>query len=244
MNVFIYADDYYLSVCEQAIRESGATDQTIMHCIFVGPAGVGKSTLLKRLLRMKLDQTRTSTPVAEASLRVDFVRKMSTFAAWASSFDWKIIEDPMTQASALIVQLSEKSEIVKVSTKDNHSTEKAEQAARPQKNLPNLQLEKQDDSQNTSSSAEVPNTSQTITSPSNTQTTNVPAKAPKMVQVTNSLAGPKSLHSKASQLSKMINFFQRVLKERGVSRVHVDKPCTLYLTDSGGSLNFKIFYQL
>ena len=249
MNVFIYADDYYLSVCEQAIRESGATDQTIMHCIFVGPAGVGKSTLLKRLLRMKLDQTRTSTPVAEASLRVDFVRKMSTSVdfvrkmstsvAWASGFDWKIIEDPMTQASALIVQLSEKSEKVNVSTKDNHSTEKAEQASRPQKNLPNLQLEKRDDSQNTSSSAEVPNTSQTITSPSNTQTTNVPAKAPKMVQVTNSLAGPKSLHSKASQPSKTINFFRRVLKERGVSRVHDDNPCTLYLTDSGGQPEFQ-----
>ena len=230
MNVFIYADDYYLSVCEQAIRESGATDQTIMHCIFVGPAGVGKSTLLKRLLRMKLDQTRTSTPAAEASLRVDFVKKMSTSVAWASSFDWKIIEDPMTQASALIVQLSEKSEKVKVSTKDNHSTEKAEQASKPEKSLPDSPPEKQDDSQNTISSAEMPTASQTITSP---------PEAPKMVQVTNSLAGPKSPDSKASQLSRTINFFRRVLKERGVSRVHVDNPCTLYLTDSGGQPEFQ-----
>ena len=221
--MFFYADDYYLSVCEQAIRESGATDQTIMHCMFVGPAGVGKSTLLKRLLRMKLDQIRTSTPVAEASLRVDFVRSV----AWASSFDWKIIEDPMTQASALIVQLSEKSEKVKLST-----------------NLPpTLPPEKQDDSQNTISSADAPNTSETITSPleapSNTQTTNVPAEAPKMVQVTNPLAGPKRPDPEASQLSKTINFFRRVLKERGVSRVHVDNPCTLYLTDSGGQPEFQ-----
>ena len=240
---FFYADDYYLSVCEQAIRESGATDQTIMHCIFVGPAGVGKSTLLKRLLRMKLDQTRTSTSVAEASLQVDFVRKMSTSVAWASSFDWKIIEDPMIQASALIVQLSEKSEKVKVSTKDNHSTEKAVQASKPEKNLPDSPPEKQDDSQNTISSTEVPAASQTITSPpeapSNTQTTNVPAEAPKMVRVTNLLAGPKSPDSEASQLSKTISFFRRVLKERGVSRVHVDNSCTLYLTDSGGQPEFQ-----
>ena len=39
--MLFYADDYYLSVCEQAVCESGATDQTIMHCIFVGPARVG-----------------------------------------------------------------------------------------------------------------------------------------------------------------------------------------------------------
>ena len=228
--VFFYADDYYLSVCEQAIRESGATDQTIMHCVFVGPAGVGKSTLLKRLLRMKLDQTRTSTPVAETSLRVDFVRKMSTCVAWASGFDWKIIEDPMTQASALIVHLSTESE--KTLTEDHHSTEKAEQASKPP--------EKRNDSQNTISSAEAPNTNQTITlppeAPSNTQTTNVPAEAAK---VTNSLARPKSPDSEATQLSKTITFFRRVLKEKGVSKVHVDNPCTLHLTDSGGQPEFQ-----
>ena len=68
--MLFYADDYYLSVCEQAMRESEKTDQTIMHCIFVGPAGVGKSTLLKRLLCMKLDPTRTSTLLAEKSVQV------------------------------------------------------------------------------------------------------------------------------------------------------------------------------
>ena len=126
--------------------KSGETDQTIMHCIFVGPAGVGKSTLLKRLLRMKLDQTHTSTPLAEKSVRVDFIRQMSTTVAWASGFDWKIIEDPMTQASPLIVQLSAESE--KISTLGNHSTEEAEQVSKPQKNLPYIPPEKLDDSEN------------------------------------------------------------------------------------------------
>ena len=41
------------------MHESGAMDQIIMHCIFVGPAGVGKSSLLRRLLRMKLDPKRS-----------------------------------------------------------------------------------------------------------------------------------------------------------------------------------------
>ena len=213
--------------------ESGVTDQTIMHCIFVGPAGVGKSTLLKRLLRMKLDQTRTSTPVAETPVRVDFVRKMSTTVAWASGFDWKIIENPKAQASALIAQLSAESE--KVSTKDNHSTQ--------QKSLLNLPPQKRDDSLNTLSSAEAPNTSQNITSPpeapSNTQTTYLPAEGANKIQVTDSIAGPISADSEASQLSKTIDFFRNVLKEKGASRVHIRNPCTLYLTDSGGQPEFQ-----
>ena len=193
-----YADDYYLSVCEQAMRESGKTDQTIMHCMFVGPAGAGKSTLLKRLLRMKLDQTRTSTPVAEKSVRVDFVRKMSTSVA---SFDWKIIEDPKTQASALIVQLSAESE----KAKDKHFTEEAEQASKPQKSSPN---EKRDD---TISSAEA---SQMITSPpevtSNTKKTNLPAEAPNKIQVTNSLAG--TIRPDSEALRNTINFLRQALQ--------------------------------
>ena len=50
------------------MREYGNMGQTIMHCIFVGPAGVGKTSLLKRLLHMKLDPNRTSTQAVEKSV--------------------------------------------------------------------------------------------------------------------------------------------------------------------------------
>ena len=89
------------------MHRSGAMDQTIMHCIFVGPAGVGKSSLLKRLLQMKLNQTRTSTQTAERSVKVE-IRDVSTKVAQVSDFDWKMIEDPKMQASGLIGQLSRK----------------------------------------------------------------------------------------------------------------------------------------
>ena len=57
-----------------------------MHCIFVGPAGVGKSTLLKCLLHMKLDPIRTSTLLAEKSVQVG-IRDVSTSVAQVSHFD-------------------------------------------------------------------------------------------------------------------------------------------------------------
>ena len=87
------------------MREYGKMDQTIMHCIFVGPPGVGKSSLLKRLLRMKLDPNRTSTRVAEKSV---MIRNVSIIAGQVSGIDWQKIEDPISQASGLIGQLSSK----------------------------------------------------------------------------------------------------------------------------------------
>ena len=105
-----YTDDYYISICEQVMRESGAMDQTIMHCIFVGPAGVGKSSLLKRLLRMKLDPKRTSTQIAEKSVQVEVIRDVSITTAQVSGLEWQKIEDLDSQASGLIGQLSTKHE--------------------------------------------------------------------------------------------------------------------------------------
>ena len=90
------------------MREYGKMDQTIMHCIFVGPAGVGKSSLLKRLLRMKLDPIRTSTQVVEKSVRVEIIRDVSTAVAQVSGIDWQIIGGPTLQASELIGHLSTK----------------------------------------------------------------------------------------------------------------------------------------
>ena len=108
------------------MRESGKMDHTIMHCIFVGPPGVGKSSLLKRLLRMKLDPNRTSTQVVEKSVKVEIIRDVSTAVAQVSGLDWKIMEDPISQASELIGQLSTKP--VKISKVGDQVSKEAEGA--------------------------------------------------------------------------------------------------------------------
>ena len=184
--------------------EYGKMDQTIMHCIFVGPPGVGKSTLLKRLLRMKLGPTRTSTPLAEKSVRVDIIRDVSTCVAQVSSFDWQIIEDPMTQASGLLGQLS-----TQLEDRDGQFSEQTEQVSKPQESLPNPPITSPETEKSSSSSEEHEHTTS------------------------------KSPDSETSELNKTIDFFRRVLKEKGVSKVHIDNPCTLYFTDSGGQPEFQ-----
>ena len=172
----LFTDDYYLSICEQVMRESGAMDQTIMHCIFVGPAGVGKSSLLKRLLRMKLDPKRISTQIAEKSVQVEVIRDVSITTAQVSGLDWQKIEDLDSQASGLIGQLS---------TKHEQAMKKVSPKPATSESLDSEPLER-------------------------------------------------------SQFSKTIDYFRKVLKEKGVSglRQHVN-PWTLYLTDSGGQPEFQ-----
>ena len=98
---FVLGVDHYLSICEQVIREHGEMDQTIMHCIFLGAAGVGKSSLMKRLLGLELDPIRTSTQIAENSVRVK-VKNVERAVAQVSGLHWQIIEDPSTQARELM----------------------------------------------------------------------------------------------------------------------------------------------
>ena len=226
--MLFYADDYYLSLCEQAIHESGKTDQTIMHCIFVGPAGVGKSTLLKRLLRMKLDPIRTSTQLAEKSVRVG-IRDVSTSVAQVSDFDWQIIEDPMTQASELIEQLSTQSK--QVSTKGSHL---APEGPKQQFSGHTEQVSKQESirtspattspvaeqlSKNNTSVREGLGESNTLTKEESSKSI-TPAEKADNIPIAQSPAEEsghpisKSPTFEVLQLSKTIDFFRYVIKER------------------------------
>ena len=80
-------------------------DQTIMHCIFLGAAGVGKSCLMKRLLgETVVIEDRTSTQIVEKSVRV-----VSTTVAEISDSKWEKIDDTNKYACGLMEQMSTRS---------------------------------------------------------------------------------------------------------------------------------------
>ena len=211
-----FVDDYYLSICEQVMRESGAMDQTIMHCIFVGPAGVGKSSLLKRLLRIKLDPKRNSTQAVEKSIRVEVIRDVSRTAARMSGLDWKRIDDLNSQASGLVGQLSTKKEDSIASRPNTHLSTMHEEAMQEENDSlvadPGKLVYEQ--TGNTSETKEL--------------SENTVSKSPESKPLTH------------FEFSKTINFFRHALKEKGVSELkqHVNSS-TLYLTDSGGQPEFQ-----
>ena len=213
-----FVDDYYLSICEQVMRESGAMDQTIMHCIFVGPAGVGKSSLLKRLLRMKLDPERTSTQAVEKSIRVEVIRNVSRTAARMSGLDWKRIDDLKIQASGLIGQLSTKKEEDSIASGPNkHLSTKQEKAKQEEEKSTVEEDPGKLVYEQTGNISEAKTLFENTVSQSNESKTLTDLK-----------------------FSKTINFFRHALKEKGVSELkqHVNSS-TLYLTDSGGQPEFQ-----
>ena len=215
-------------------------DQTSMHCIFLGAAGVGKSSLMKRLLRMKLDPTRTSTQIAEKSVRVE-VRDVSTAVAQVSGLDWQIIEDPGTQAHGLMEQIFTEPEKTK-SKEENQRVFKSnicstveETSAQASEEIVELPIEqekviKEDNITSTQKSSQV---FEQEREPDSSIVTESPVNLAESSEYTTSRSQPSQLHN--------IAFLRKVIKEKGVLglKQHINNPWTLYLTDSGGQPDFQ-----
>ena len=261
--------DHYLSICEKVIREQGETSQTIMHCIFLGTAGVGKSTLMKRLLgeKVKVDFThRTSTQIAEKSVRV-----VSTAVAEMSDLTFRKIDDTAVacglMGDMLIGQETESKQANQMEhTQENHLEvgNASEQApsqrdgstqASVQKDEPfsavkddNKQVSEQTVSnQNTSKQLDkVPNDSQPTNSTDDSQAAEerVPddiQAAEKRVRDDIQATNSTARGSLNSQQLQSIAFLRNVLETEGVSEVKkfINNPQTIYLTDSGGQPEFQ-----
>ena len=240
------------------MRDYGEMSQTIMHCIFVGPAGVGKSSLMKRLLRLKLDERRTSTQVLEKSIHVEIIRNVKTTAAQVLGLDWKIIDNPLKEASGLIEQLCKQQEMkdhskVGQSKQPEHPTTPVLKPIlnKPSKNQQDYtRMEQKSDSklhfsQQQSTSREVfEPTKQTSTTQKEYQTTEVD----QVNQQTGQSLKPGLLDSDLStdqdyrssqQYTETIDFLRLALETKGISGLQNVNPWTLYLTDSGGQPEFQ-----
>ena len=230
--------DHYLSICEQVIHEHGKMDQTIMHCIFLGAAGVGKSSLMKRLLRLKLDPNRTSTQIAEKSVRVE-VRDVKTAVAQVSGLDWQIVDDPSTQACGLIGQMFTRQE--KESEKEHQLTVgEAHIQASEQRQIKKTQ--KQASELNGKMSTRKRETSELPTEKTKERSMQGHGHIKQWKGENQITSEHTTSRSQTLHFSK-IGFFRDILNRKGLSglKQHIDNPWTLYLTDSGGQPEFQEF---
>ena len=216
-----------------------------MHCIFLGAAGVGKSSLMKRLLRLKLDPNRTSTQIAERSVRVE-VRDVKTAVAQASDLDWQIIEDPSTQACGLIGQMFTNQE--KKSTKEHMVTGGETSIQAPEQREVKNTLEQ---------ASELNGNMSTKMDRDNLAVGEASELTPEQIRERSTQDHGQIGHIKHQKVLKKenqttdtpvqpvqfskIDFFRDVLHKKGLSglKQHVDNPWTLYLTDSGGQPEFQ-----
>ena len=261
---FLVDVDHYLSICEQVIHKHGEMNQTIMHCVFLGAAGVGKSSLMKRLLRLKLDPNRTSTQIAEKSMRVE-VRDVKTGVAQVSGLDWKIIEDPSTQACGLLGQMLTKQE---KESKEEHQLTVGENEA-PEQREERILKQASELNEKMFTKIERESKEENQLKRDNSAVGEASELAPKQIKKSTQDCGPTghikqqkvltkenqifdtpanvldssehtTSNSQSLQFSK-IDFFRGVLNKKGLPglKQHIDNPWTLYLTDSGGQPEFQ-----
>ena len=86
-------DNNFISVMEESIRNKGTIDHTIAHGIIVGPGRSGKNTLMNRLIGIRPDPDciSPSTGVMETIVKVE-VKKMCTVATAVSNLTWQGLE--------------------------------------------------------------------------------------------------------------------------------------------------------
>ena len=70
-----------VDVCQQAIAEKGAIQQTAMQGVFIGYPRSGKTTSKKRLVSKKAEVNQASTGVAEKVTRVE-IEKSTVYSSW------------------------------------------------------------------------------------------------------------------------------------------------------------------
>ena len=83
-----------LAAFKSVIAKKGNLEQTILHCMFIGHPGGGKSSLIKRLTRQPLDPGHVlpSTGVAEKPLLVNvFSSTAAAFASRSACDGWSIL---------------------------------------------------------------------------------------------------------------------------------------------------------
>ena len=78
----------HIAAVQKAMEEKGRLDHTIVHGVFVGPARSGKNSLMERLLGQMPSNVSPSTGVAESTIQVKVIQKATTIAANVEESLW------------------------------------------------------------------------------------------------------------------------------------------------------------
>jgi hypothetical protein len=85
-------EEKHIAAVQKAMEERGMLDHTIVHGVFVGPARSGKNSLMERLLGRMPSSVSPSTGVAESVVQVKVIQKSTTFAANVIESIWSIMD--------------------------------------------------------------------------------------------------------------------------------------------------------
>ena len=209
-------EQMHIAAIEEAIRNKGKLDHTSMQGVFLGPARSGKSSLIKRLLREKIDRSSASTGAAEKVIQVN-VKKSSSI--------------PLSVFDSVWLRLTYGSEAVRLMmlTVKYHQNQpdsgSQEHHHESQANVGHIASTQSPQRHSEASSTE-----------------NVIPGTPAQEHGPYLLQGPMHLSLEMpAGYNAPKQTFQEALRNSGVIalRQHFDGSWTLYLSDTGGQMEFQ-----
>jgi GTPase SAR1 family protein len=107
----------FISVMEEAIKNKGTINHTIAHGVIVGPGRSGKNTLMSRLMGNKPpdpNEISPSTGVLENIVKIE-VKKISTVATAVSNLEWMKLEHDEEALELIMTTTRSHSAVTKLS---------------------------------------------------------------------------------------------------------------------------------
>ena len=219
-------EEEHIASVKKAMKEKGMLDHTIVHGVFVGPARSGKNSLMERLLGQMPSRVSPSTGVAESTIQVKVIQKATTIAANIEGCLWSRM-DYDDEAIRLMLINSDHHKSLEI------SLIQMEQPSIDQDNLPHDDDDK--DNLNTSNEAE-----------SDDEWFDASSTLPQDLPSASSTSPPPQVHCPRLPGSYVppIEIVKVALKNKGkkgleVLQQHFQKTWSLYLTNTGGQMEFQ-----
>ena len=224
-------EENFLKIMEESIRTKGTIDHTIAHGVIVGPGRSGKDTLLKRLTGEGPPDPNTispSTGVLENIVKVE-VKKLCTIASDKCNLKWRKLKYDEEALELMMTTTKNYSHLSNVPRPIKYIYQKKSESVEDKKSSlgplsSKTQLSKQD-----TPKADKPRDSESTTS---TKTDDVEVESKHIMVYRSDLA--------------TVNIFKKAVRLRGMDalREHLESSWSLYLTNTGGQIEFQEYLPL
>ena len=225
------------------MEERGMLDHTIVHGVFVGPARSGKNSLMERLLGRMPSSVSPSTGVAESVVQVKVIQKSTTFAANVIESIWSIM-DYDDEAIKLMLINSESQDRITIQIPNLQHEDSLD-------NQPTTDPDSEDQFFDAQSSLSLHETHQNLpeheVAPSTEPSHDYTQVKGRIESATTTMAQlpPDRLHCQLpDSYVPPIEIIKVALRKKGktgieVLQQHFQKTWSLYLTNTGGQMEFQ-----
>ena len=230
-------DNNFIRTMEDLVRRQETIDHTVVHGVIVGPGRSGKNSLMDRLMGNgppNPDLISSSTGVLDNIIKVE-VKKLCTIAAAANKLKWKRLD--YDEEALELMMITVKTHIASFNMEEIEPEPVPECIARLSEhdNVPSAVILVENENESDSESESDSEIKEEIAVP-------IVAKGAVVYKEVASLGMQESYSKEFNLREKPVDIFKRAVELRQrmhALREHLESSWSLYLTNTGGQLEFQ-----